>query len=331
MGSTLEEVNFLLKAYKYRIYPNKEQRELLAKIFGCCRFVYNYYLDKRIKTYQNEQKTLSYTKCSNDLTQLKKQLKWLNEADSIALQQALIDLDEAYQNFFTGSGFPNFKSKHNHYYSYRTQMVNNNIKIDGNKIKLPKLEWVKFKNSRDIAGKVLNATVSQTNTGKYYVSVCCEVDIKPMDKVNSKVGIDVGISTFCAMSNGKKIDNPKYLKSLETLLKRAQRQLASKQKGSNNYKKAKLRVAKIHERIANQRNDFLHKLSYKLLSENQAIYLEDLTVKNMVKNHRLAKSIHDCSWGEFFRMLQYKGEWYERTVVQVSTFFPSTQLCSNCD
>ena len=320
----------MLKAFKYRLYPNKQQRELLAKTFGSCRYVYNYYLDKKINTYKIEQKSISYTECANNLKKLKTQLPWLNEVDSISLQQSLKDLDKAYQNFFKGSGFPKFKSKHNCYYSYRTQMVNNNIQLNNNKVKLPKLGWIKYKNSKNIEGKIQNVTISKNNTNKYFISVCCEVDSKPLSKVKSKIGIDMGISTFCVLSTGEKIDNPKYLKKLEKRLQKTQRQLSHKQKRSSNYYKTKLKLAKIHEKIANQRKDFLHKQSTKLISENQAIYLENLNIKGMVKNHKLAKNIHDCSWSEFFRMLQYKSQWYGRTVAQIDTFYPSSQLCSNC-
>lgn len=235
----------MLKAFKYRIYPTKEQQELLAKTFGCCRFIYNYYLDKKTTAYEMQQKSLSYKECSNDMTLLKNSLPWLKEVDSVALQQSLKDLDKAFSNFFHGAGYPRFKSKRDNFYSYRTQMVNNNIQMQYNKIKLPKLNWVKYKNSRDISGKIKNITVSKTNIGKYYVSVCCETDIQKLPKSQNKIGIDVGIKNFCTISNGEKIENPQCLVQLDKLLKRAQRQLSSKHKGSNNYKKAKLRLAKI--------------------------------------------------------------------------------------
>lgn len=320
------------KAFKFRLVPTEEQEIMLSKTFGSCRFVYNHYLGKKIDLYKSEEKSMSYVECANDMKNLKTELEWLKEIDAISLQQSLRDLDKAYKNFFKGSGFPKFKSKHNHNQSYRTQMVNDNVKIEGNKIKLPKIGWVEFKKHREIQGRILNVTVSKTPSNKCFVSICCtDVEIEKLPQNANKIGIDVGIKSFCIMSNGENIDNPKYLqKSYEKLIK-AQRRLSSKTKGSKNYQKARVKLAKVHEKIANQRIDFLHKESLKLIKENQIIILEDLNVKNMMQNEKLAQRIGDCSWSEFARLLDYKAEWYGRTVHKINTFYPSSQLCSVCD
>jgi len=320
----------LLKAFKFRIYPTEEQKTLVVKTFGCCRFVYNCFLDRKIRFYETERKTLSYSSCSKELTELKLEKPWLSEVDSIALQQSLRDLDAAYDNYFNGSGFPKFKSRHSNRHSYRTQVVNNNIKVEGNRIQLPKLGWVRFAKSRDVEGRIQNVTVSRTPAGRYFISVCCETEIEKLPKLTNKIGIDMGVKNFCYISNEGPVENPKYLRILEKQLARVQRQLASKEKGSRNYHKARLKVARIHERIANQRRDFLHKLSTRLIHENQVIYLEDLRISQMVKDSRLAKSILDCSWSEFFRMMEYKAGWYGRDVFYLDAFFPSSQECSVC-
>lgn len=318
------------KGIKFRIYPNKEQENLILQTFGCCRLIYNKGLDMRDKAYKNGEK-VNYNQTSAMLTALKKEddFTFLKSVDSIALQQSLRDLDRAYQNFFKKRAkFPQFKSKHNNRQSYRT-LNRGNIRIVGNYLKLPKLGYVKVKQSTEV-GHINNVTIEKTPTGKYFAVL--NIDFKPDFKQNNgnEVGIDVGLKEFYTDSNGNKVDNPKFLEKSEKKLKREQRRLSRKQKGSNNRDKQRIKVARIHEKITNQRNDFLQKESTKLVRENQTICIEDLNIKGMVKNHRLSKAISSVSWSKFFTMLEYKATWYGNTIIRVPTFYPSSQCCCYC-
>lgn len=319
------------KGIKFRIYPNKEQENLILQTLGCCRLIYNKGLDMRDKAYKNGGKA-NYTQTSAMLTQLKSDsdFSFLKVVDSIALQQSLRDLDRAYQNFFNKRAkFPQLKSKHDNHQSYRTLNQGNNIRIVGNHLKLPKLGYVKVKQSM-VVGHINNVTIEKTPTEKYFAVL--NVDFEPNFKQNNgnSIGIDVGLKEFYTDSNGNKVDNPKYFEKSEKKLRREQRKLSRKQKGSSNRNKQRIRVARVYEKITNQRNDFLQKESTKLVRENQTIVIEDLNVEGMLCNHRLAKAISSVSWSKFFTMLEYKAMWYGNTIIRVPTFYPSSQTCSCC-
>lgn len=319
------------KGVKFRIYPNKRQENLILQTFGCCRLIYNKGLDMRDKAYKGGGK-VNYVQTAAMLTALKKDkdFAFLKLVDSTALQQSLRDLDKAYTNFFKKKArFPRFKSKHNNHQSYRTININGNIRIVDGCLKMPKLGYVKVKQSMEV-GHINNVTIEKTPTGKYFAVL--NVDFEPGFKQNNgrKIGIDVGLKTFYTDSNGNKVDNPKHLEEFEKKLKREQRRLARKQKGSRNRNKQRIKVARVHEKVTNKRNDFLQKESTRLVRENQTIAIESLNVKGMVRNHRLARAISSVSWGRFFAMLEYKAAWYGNTIIRVPTFYPSSQTCSKC-
>ena len=321
------------KAYKFRIYPNKTQEILIQKTFGCVRFVYNYFLDKRITAYKEDKVTLTYNKCSKELPKLKHELMWLKEPDKCSLQNAFKHLDIAFQNFFSREnvGYPKFKSKKNRHKSYKTTFTNNNIAFGGSRIKLPKLGKVRIRDKQIPQGRILNATVSQTPSGKYFVSICC-TDVEKPDfiRTDKYVGIDLGIKDFVITSDGDKYSNPKYLKQSLSKLAKLQRGLSRKTRGGSNWDKARIKVARLYERITNQRKDMLNKLSSELVRKYDVICIEDLQVSNMIKNHNLAQSISDASWSEFVRQLEYKSKWYGKELIKVDRFFPSSQTCNVC-
>ena len=326
----------IYKAYKYRIYPNVEQEILIKKHIGSCRWTYNYALEKKIKAYTKDKVKLSRFQIQADLPVLKKQepTMWLKEVNSQSLQAALEHMDNAFVRFFRDKkGFPKFKSKN---YSRKSFSVPQGIKVnwDDKKVSIPKIKNLRFALDRKPKGDIKSATVSQTPTGKYFISILVDTGVKPPKKhrvrKETSIGMDLGIKDFLITSDGEKVDNPKYLKKHLFKLKKIQRRASKKVKGSQNRRKSNLRVATLHERIHNLRTDFLHKTSSKLISENQTICLEDLYVKGMLKNHCLAQSIQDCSWSRFNEFLEYKAEWNGVNIVRIGRFEPSSKMCSQC-
>lgn len=329
----------IIKSYKYRIYPNKQQEELIKKTFGCCRFVYNYFLDLQIKEYKENNKLINFYEMSKSLTKLKSEMEWLREPDKYALQKTLKYLDFAYKMFFDGhNGHPKFKSKKQHYHSYTTNYIKTtaggNIRYCGCRIKLPKLGMVKIKGNLIPQGRILNAIISQVPSGKYYVSLCCtDVEIKPFEKTGNKIGIDLGIKDFAITSDGEMINNPKYLEKSLVKLAKLQKELSRKPTGSSNHEKARVKVAKQYEKIKNQRYDFLQKLSTEIIKNNDVICIEDLKVSEMILGkHRknLNRLISDVSWYEFKKQLEYKANWYGKDIVKINQYFPSSQICNVC-
>lgn len=319
------------KSYKFKITPDNEQKELIAKHFGACRFVFNRYLNNRKETYLEKNKSLNYYDNANDLTFLKKdkQFAWLKEINSQSLQSSLRNLDAAYNKFFRKqTKFPRFKSK----FDKQSFTIPQSIYIEGNKLWIPKFKkGIQVNIHRKIEGKLLFATISKSTTGIYYVSITCEIKYIPFEKVNSNVGIDTGIKNLAILSDGKIYENIKPLKRNLKKLKYNQRQLSKKVKGSNSRLKQKSKLAIIHEKVTNVRKDYLHKVSTEIIKNHDIICIEDLTIKNMMNNHKLAQAFSDVSLGNFYAMLEYKANWNNKVIVKVDRFFPSSKTCSNCN
>lgn len=333
------------KCYKFRIYPNQDQQQKFSQIFGCCRFVYNKFLADSEEAYREGKKFKSTYDNQKALTLLKKDpdFAFLKSADSQALNQALANLGTAYDRFFKKLSYrPRFKKKTNSQ-SYTTFVTNNpkTLKIESNRIYIPKAGWVKIKQHRDIEGRITSGTISKTCSGKYFISLhAADCLISEMPKTGKEIGFDLGISSLLVDQNGDSIENPQHINKTLRQIKKAQRKLSKKTRGSNNYQKQRIKVARLHEQVANQRKDFLHKISHNIVKNHDFIAAEDLNVKDMLESafakmpkwqqQSLHRNICDVSWSELLRQLEYKADWYGKQFVQINQYFPSSQLCSCC-
>jgi putative transposase len=320
----------MLKAYKYKLLPNDEQKCLLNKHFGSIRFIYNYFLNERKNEYETNKNTLNYYDNAKALTELKKHddYNWLKEINSQSLQYSLKSLDGAYQNFFKyKKGFPRFKSK-KHKNSFA---VPQSVNVINNELHIPKFKnGIKFIKHRNFSGIIKSCTISKTTTNEYFVSILVETTHIPHEKTNKSVGIDLGLKDFIITSDGRKFKNNRYTKTYERKLKVAQQHLSRKTKNSNRYNKQRLKVANIHKKISNSRIDNLHKVSTELIKKYDTIVLEDLNIKGMIKNHKLSKHIADASWGKFVELLSYKAKWNDKNIIHIDRFFPSSKTCNKC-
>src|SRR3989454_3818225 len=321
------------RAYKYRMYPSCEQKQILARTFGCARFVYNWALRLRTDAYYERQERIGYHQTSAMLTDLKKQpvYAWLNDVSCVPTQQALRHLDQAFRNFFEGRAqYPKFKSRHG---EQSAEYTTSAFKWDGTTLTLAKMDApldIHWSRPLPKGCKPTTVTVTKDTAGRYFVSMLVEEDIKALPALSKQVGLDLGLKSMVVLSTGEQVGNPQFFRTDEKKLAKAQRRLAKKKKGSKNRNKARLKVARVHARIADRRRDYQHKLSTRIVHENQVICVESLAVKNMVKNHSLAKAISDVGWGEFVRQLEYKSQWYGRTLIKIDRFYPSSKTCHAC-
>ena len=322
--------HLVLRAHKFRLYPNREQEELLAKHFGCCRFVYNHFLEERKRAYEEERKALNYCANAKDLTSLKKsdEFCWLGEVYSHALQASLRHLDVAYQRFFKKQAkFPRFHSKHDR----QSCTFPDNVKVVDGRLSLPKFGGtMKMRGGMPVDGIVRQATVCKTPTGKYFVSILCEDVVEKLPENGNGVGIDLGLKEMAVCSNGERVANPKFLERGELHLKHLQRQVSKKKKGSDRRRRAMVVLSRFHEKVANRRRDYIHKFTSRIVRENQTVCVEDLNVKGMESNHHLAKGVASVSFGEIVQQLEYKCRWRGREFVKIERFFPSSKRCNHC-